>query len=124
MDEHLISDLKHLPRMLWTEWMKALSTFKYGIHLMPTIAAGTFSLNCAYLGIPCIGNENVDTQRILFPKLSVNVENLAKARELAKRLNNDQSFYAECVEYAKEQYHKEYTREVWVDRMNKILSGL
>jgi len=124
MDEHLISDLKHLPRMVWTEWIKALSTFKYAIHLMPTIAAGTFSLNCAYLGIPCIGNENMDTQRILFPKLVVNVENLVKARELAKRLNNDESFYTECVEYAKEQYHKEYTREIWTNRMNKILSEL
>jgi hypothetical protein len=49
---------------------------------------------------------------------------LAKARELAKRLNNDQSFYAECVEYAKEQYYKEYTLEVWTDRMKKIFSGL
>jgi len=43
---------------------------------MLTIAAGTFSLNCAYFGIPCIGNEKVDTQRLCFPELSVDVENI------------------------------------------------
>lgn len=56
--------INHLPRVMWTAWMKQLSSFKYAVHLMPTIAAGTFSLNCAYFGIPCIGNEKVDTQRI------------------------------------------------------------
>ncbi len=38
----------HLPRVLWTDWMVQLSSFKYAVHLMPTVAAGTFGLNCAY----------------------------------------------------------------------------
>lgn len=123
-DEHLIEDLKHIPRCFWTEWINVLSTFKYAIHLMPTVAAGTFSLNCAYLGIPCIGNEKVDTQRILFPKLSVDVEDLVKARELARKLHKDVDFYNECSQYAKETYPKEYHFDVWKRNMEKTLSEL
>jgi len=52
--------IQHLPRVLWVDWMKQLSIFKYAVHLMPTVAAGTFSLNCAYFGIPCIGRHSED----------------------------------------------------------------
>jgi len=74
--EDQIPNLTVLPRLIWHDWIKTLSTFKYAIHLMPTIAAGTFSLNCAYFGIPCIGNNKVDTQKICFPELSVDAEDV------------------------------------------------
>ena len=63
---------------------------------MPTVAAGTFSLNCAYFGIPCIGNIKVDTQRFCHPDLSVAVDDVSKARALAHRLQNDSEFYDLC----------------------------
>ncbi len=47
----------------WTNWITQLQQFKLGINLMPTRAAGTFSLNCAIVGIPCIGFEDLDTQK-------------------------------------------------------------
>ena len=50
--EEQMPNLNHLPYMNWVEWIKTLNNFKYGIHLMRTHAAGTFALNCAYLGIP------------------------------------------------------------------------
>jgi hypothetical protein len=55
-NEDQIDNLNHFPRMPWNQWMQQVSTFKYAVHLMPTVAAGTFALNCAYFGIPCIGN--------------------------------------------------------------------
>ena len=38
----------------------------------PVVAAGTFNLNCDYLGIPCVGYNNVNTQKC-HPNLSVDV---------------------------------------------------
>jgi hypothetical protein len=105
--------VNHLPRVMWTDWMKQLSSFKYAVHLMPTIAAGTFSLNCAYFGIPCIGNEKVDTQRLCHPDLAVDVENVEKAVILAERLRDDKEFYQECSTAAKENYKKYYNTETW-----------
>ena len=65
-EEQLIN---HLPYMNWKQWIHTLNKFKYGIHLMRTHAAGTFALNCAYLGIPCIGYKGLDTQEILHPDI-------------------------------------------------------
>ncbi len=74
--EEMVDNIKHLPRLIWIDWMKVLSSFKYAVHLMPTVAAGTFSLNCAYFGIPCIGNREVDTQKLCHPNLAVDVHDV------------------------------------------------
>ena len=120
-NENQIQDLNHLPRIPWLDWMKELSTFKYAVHMMPTIAAGTFSLNCAYFGIPCIGNEKVDTQRTCHPDLSVDIDDVEKARKLAKRLIEDKDFYNYCSDVSKMMYKEHYTIEKYKNKLNKIL---
>lgn len=115
--EELVEGIKHLPRLVWIDWMKSLSTFKYAVHLMPTVAAGTFSLNCAYFGIPCIGNIDVDTQAICHPYLSVAVNDIQKARELSLALKNDKNFYEECSIIAKYNYRQYYDIESWKEKM-------
>ena len=118
INEKNIPDLNHLQRLSWAGWMNILSTFKYAVHLMPTIAAGTFSLNCAYFGIPCIGNIKVDTQRICFPELSVDVEDVEKATKLALKLKNDNDFYNLCSSKAKSLYRQNYDIKIWKNRIN------
>lgn len=109
--------INHLPRVMWTDWMKQLSEFKYAVHLMPTAAAGTFSLNCAYFGIPCIGNKKMDTQLLCHPELSVDVEDVEQAIYLAKRLKKDEVFYEHCSKTAKENYRKHYDITVWKNKI-------
>lgn len=121
MREHEDQLLHHLPRVLWVDWIKQLSSFKYAVHLMPTIAAGTFSLNCAYLGIPCIGNEKVDTQRLCHPDLSVDVGDVDRARVLAQRLRDDQDFYNSCSMACKNAYQNIYTKDNWLNKMEEVL---
>jgi hypothetical protein len=113
--------INHLPRVFWTDWMKQLSSFKYAVHLMPTVAAGTFSLNCAYFGIPCIGNINVDTQRLCHPQLSVDVSNLEGARKLAKQLVSDVEFYNECSALAQTNYQAYYNKQLFTEKIISIL---
>jgi len=113
--------INHLPRVMWTDWMKQLSSFKYAIHLMPTIAAGTFSLNCAYFGIPCIGNKKVDTQMTCHPELSVDVEDVEHAAQLAQRLLTEPDFYQECSSFAKRSYKENYNEELFRQKINTII---
>jgi hypothetical protein len=120
INEGALENLNHFSRMLWIDWMKEVSKFKYGVHLMPTVAAGTFSLNCAYFGIPVIGNEKVDTQRLLHPQLSVEVNDLESAMILVDMLK-DPTFYKKKSEEAKDNYQTLYTKEVWLNEtMNKL----
>tara|TARA_R100000734_G_C3313404_1_gene104699 strand:+ start:528 stop:1436 length:909 start_codon:yes stop_codon:yes gene_type:complete len=104
-EENLI---KHIPYTEWNDWIKQLSKFRVGIHLMRTHAAGTFALNCAYLGIPCIGYKGLDTQETLHPSLSIDVGDINKANELLKTLNDNKDFYDKCKEEAKKNYDKFY----------------
>jgi len=108
----------HLPRVTWIEWMQQLSQFKYAVHLMPTVAAGTFGLNCAYFGIPCIGNIKVDTQRLCHPELSVDVSDIEQAVYLANKLKTDPEFYSECSNVAKQNYNQYYNIETWKNKIN------
>lgn len=115
--------VNQLPRLMWTSWMKQLSTFRYAVHLMPTVAAGTFALNCAYFGIPCIGNIEVDTQRLCHEALSVDVHDIKKAMKLAHQLKTDLEFYQECSKYAKSYYRRHYDIEVWKQEIEPILNA-
>ena len=104
--EEQLPNLTHLPYMDWLSWIKELNKFKYGIHLMRTHAAGTFALNCAYLGIPCIGYEGLDTQEKCHHHLTIKIGDLAMAREKITLLKNNEDFYQKCSKIAKENYIK------------------
>jgi len=121
--EEQVPGLTHLPWVMWNDWMTQLSTFKYAVNLMPTVAAGTFSMNCAYFGIPCIGNEKVDTQAFLFPELSVDVNDIHMARHLAIQLRSDKGFYDHVSAHArlglKQSFYLDQAR--WLTHVKGVL---
>ena len=100
--------IEHLPYMTWKQWIHKLNEFKYGVHLMRTHAAGTFALNCAYLGIPCIGYRGLDTQEICHPSLTVEIGDVKKAKELLAELKENSYLYFKASVQAKENYKKYY----------------
>jgi len=115
-------DINHLPYMTWVEWINNLSKYKYGVHLMPTQAAGTFTLNCAYHGIPCIGYKGLDTQEQLHPSLSVDYGDLDTAKTLAKRLKIDKDFYNKCSVECKNLYkNSSFQEKEYIYNMNKVI---
>jgi len=116
-------DITHLPYMNWMEWMTELSTHRIGVHLMRTHAAGTFALNCAYWKIPCIGFKNLDTQEILHPLTTVNLDDLEHAREIANKLKNPE-FYKLCQDTIEKRYNQHYTERVWKERWKEIEKSL
>jgi hypothetical protein len=105
--------LTHLPYMNWKEWIHSLNRFKYGVHLMRTHAAGTFALNCAYLGIPCIGFKGLDTQEICHPNLTVELGDLFTAKKLAILLRDNKDFYNEQSQLAINNYKQNFTENIF-----------
>jgi hypothetical protein len=119
--EDQMENLTHLPYMNWVDWVNHLSQFKYAVHLMPTHAAGTFALNCAYWGIPCIGYSGLDTQEELHPHCTVSYGNLNLAREIAMRLVKNPKFYKRCSEETKENYNKLFGEDIYIYNMKKVM---
>ena len=111
--EEELENLQHLDYMIWRKWIDCLSQYHVGVHLMRTHAAGTFALNCAFHGIPCIGYEGLDTQEILHQHLTVKVGDLDKAKRLAKQLKTDDYFYQMCSKSTQEMFKKFYAEEEW-----------
>jgi hypothetical protein len=111
-----------LPHVTFNKWMELLSSYKYAVHLMPNVTAGTFALNCAFLGIPCISYSQSDPQRLCQPELSIEKFDLEKSVNLAKRLKTDLDFYNKCVTDARTNYNKYYSEEAFLQHMNKVLS--
>ena len=116
--EDLIEDINYLPYMSWREWINNIGQYRVGVHLMRTHAAGTFSMNCGFHGIPCIGYKGLDTQELIHPLTSVEVGDLDKAVELGKKLK-DEKFYKLCSETALKRFNDYYTEEAWLKHWNK-----
>jgi hypothetical protein len=117
-------DITHLPYMTWVEWINNLSQYHVGVHMMPTHAAGTFTLNCAFHGIPCIGYKGLDTQEELHPLLSVEDGDMAGAIKLARKLKDDK-FYEACSAICRENYEKSlYTEERCREYLELIFKDL
>ena len=109
--------VQHLPYMNWKQWIHKLNEFKIGIHLMRTHAAGTFALNCAYLGIPCIGYKGLDTQEICHPDTTVDIGDLPSAKKIVQNLRNDKNFYVYCSKVCKEEYIKNFSEEQFKNKI-------
>ncbi|RLF47154.1 MAG: hypothetical protein DRN20_06290 [Thermoplasmata archaeon] len=60
-------------------------------------------MDAAALGVPCIGSPTVDTQRELFPLLTLEHPfQFNEATKLVRKLKIDEEFYNEVVEFAHE----------------------
>ncbi len=119
-----IPNLTYLPYMVWKDWIYKLAEFKYAIHLMPTIAAGTFALNCAFLGIPCIGYREADTQYECHPDLSIDLYDLESAKNLAVRLQSDIDFYSHCSMKCYELYKEKYNEDFFQWKMTNFFNSI
>jgi len=122
-EEETGMDINHLPWVVWLDWVYELSKHKYGVQL-GTASAGTFNLNCAYLGIPCIGYDNVNTQIKCHPELSVKVGDIEMARNLAIKLKNEEDFYNQCSKNAKDNYIKKFSENIYINSMKKVIEGV
>ena len=114
--------INYLPWMPWVDFMFELSKCKYGVQAYPA-SAGQFPLNCAYLGIPCIGYNDVNTQMHLHRKTSVERGDVVSARKLANKLKNDEEFYLQCSLECKEAYSNFYSETVFINKVNEILKS-
>ena len=109
---------KHLGWMFWSEWINVLSQYHVGVQL-GTAAAGTFNLNCSFHGIPCIAYSNSNTQKILHPKTTVELGDVAGAKEIARKLKNNK-FYEECMIDTQKNFDKYYSEKRFVEHWNRV----
>ena len=110
--------LNHIPWVMWREWIDILSQFNVGVQL-GTAAAGQFQLNTSFHGIPCIGYSNLNTQRILHPLTTVELGDIDKAKDIARKLKDDK-FYKSCMDTTQKRFEQYYSEEMFVKNWKRI----
>jgi hypothetical protein len=98
------------PFMPWDQWTEVLSTYKIGINLMTARAAGSFNLNCAALGLPCIGYDDLDTQKLHSPNHTIT------------RSTNRNIYISNFIELVKEVYYNADYIETYCSPSNYSIS--
>ena len=78
-------------------------------------------INCAYLGIPCVGYNNLNTQVKCHSELSVDIGDIETAKTLIKKLKKDKNFYQECSEECKNKYKECFDEKVYIYTMKEII---
>ena len=112
--------LKHIPWVMWRDWIDILGQYNVGVQL-GTAAAGQFQLNTSFHGIPCIGYSNLNTQSILHPLTTVELGDIDKAKDLARKLKDDK-FYKLCMDTTQKRFEKYYYEEMFVKNWKRIWS--
>ena len=118
-----LNGINYLPWMDWLRFMYELSQCKYGVQCYQA-SAGQFPLNCAYFGIPCIGYNDINTQKDLFPSLSVDRGDIVAARKLANKLQSNKEFYNEVSSKSKELYNELYKEDKFIENFGEILNKI
>ena len=112
--------LKHIPWVMWRDWIDILGQYNVGVQL-GTAAAGQFQLNTSFHGIPCIGYSNLNTQSILHPLTTVELGDIDKAKDLARKLKDDK-FYKLCMDTTQKRFEKYYSEEMFLKNWKMIWS--
>ena len=112
-------------RLSMSEWLGFIYNSKFGVDIHREFSGGNCSLEFGALGIPLIGNINLDTQRDIFPDLSFEFNDYDNIKKTINLLLTDKDFYEECSQKAldntKEKYNSELIVNNFKQEINKFL---
>lgn len=110
-------NINYLQYKGWKEWMENLSQYRYGMFMVGHIGAATFPLNCGYFGIPCVGDNRADTQKLIYPDLSVDYLDYHSSLSILKKLKEDPIFYSEISKKSIELYNFHFNKTTFLEKL-------
>ncbi len=106
---------------LWEEYISQVNRSKLGLHLDYRQTWGRFPLDCAAVRMPCISTPGFYAQKVLFPELCVQYQDVDMAVRLAGKLLKNSGFYKRVVDYAESRLSF-FTEEETKKRLLNLLS--
>lgn len=94
-----LNNVELFPYSDWQVFMERYSQAYFCVHLDTLYTWGRFPLDMAAMGIPVIGTDRNQTNKVLWPELTIDpVKEIFRAQQLACRLVNDKEFYTKQIE--------------------------
>lgn len=106
------------------KFMAKVYNSKFGVDIHRDYSAGTISVNFGSLGVPLIGNIELDTQREIFPDTSFEWNNFEAIKNCIKLLCNDADFCLEIGAKALENTKQKYLSPLIVSKFMDDLQHL
>ena len=101
-----------------------LSEFKIGINTPFLPIGGSFPLQCAMMKVPCIGWDNGDTIKDVFPSLVSPYPNFSEMKSNIKKLLTDKSFYEDVANQGYENFITKYSYDAYTTSISQILENI
>lgn len=118
-DAYKLDNIELLGRQSFEEWLHIINASKFGVDIHREFSGGNVSLEFGALGIPLIGNINLDTQRDIFPDLSFDYKDYEGIKKAIRMLNEDSAFYREVSTKALSNVKDMYNSERIVSEFRK-----
>ena len=124
-DNYKLPGIKQVDRMPLNEWLEFIYGSKFGIDIHREFSGGNCSLEFGSLGVPLVGNINLDTQHDIFPDLSFEFNDYDNIEKAIYLLINDEDFYNEvslkALNNTKEKYNSELIVNNFRNEINKFI---
>jgi len=107
-DSYRLGNMQLQPFMTVDNWISYVYNAKFGIDIQRDFSCGNNCIEFASLGVPLIGNIQLDCQREIYPLTSFEFNDYANIKLCITRLINDKDFYEEVSRLALENAMSKY----------------
>lgn len=108
----------------YREFNNILSKFKIGINTPFLPVGGSFPLQCAMTKVPCVGWNNGNPIKDIFPDLVCDYPNFDGLRKIINKLLNDKEFYKDVTEKGYNLLLEKYSFDSYYNQMDFILNQI
>lgn len=123
-DSYSMPGFTKLNYMQHNDFLNMVYNSKFGVDIHRDYSAGTISVDFGSVGVPLIGNIELDAQREIFPDTSFEWSDYDSIKKCMLLLCNDNDFHQEVSKKALENAKQKYASQVVVSKFMNDLNNL
>jgi len=123
-DSYKLGNFKFQNFMKVDEWISYIYNAKFGIDIQRDFSCGNNCIEFASLGIPLIGNIQLDCQRDLYPLTSYEYNDYDNIKKCINMLLTDKDFYAEVSKLCLNNVSAIYNSKLIVDKFKRDIVNI
>jgi glycosyltransferase involved in cell wall biosynthesis len=108
----------------YIEFNRKLSQFKIGINTPYLPVGGSFPLQCAMMKVPCVGWDNGNPIKDIFPELVCEYPDFDKLKKIINQLLTDKEFYTRVTEEGHNRFLEKYSFDSYFQQIDQILKQI
>ena len=123
-DSYSLGNMKFQNFMQVDEWIAYIYNSKFGIDIQRDFSCGNNCIEFASLGVPLIGNIQLDCQRDIYPYTSFEYNDYDLIKQCISRLLKDSDFYQLVSKTALENVNKMYNSKTIIEKFKQDIINI